>query len=112
MDLGPFYTGQVPREPLTIIVRDAFTDRAVDLTGYDEAALVLVDPNDVLVMNGAESEWPGSIANPSGGEVQVQFDTSPFEEVGDYELQLVLRGGTAEDITSTTTFEVYERLGA
>lgn len=112
MELGPFYTGQVPREPLTIIVRDAFSDRAVDLTGYETAALVLVDPNDEVVLNGTDVEWPGTIANPPGGEVQVQFDSSPFSEVGDYELQLVLRGGSAEDITSTTTFEVYERLGA
>ena len=113
MELGPFYTGQVPREPLTIIVRDSFSDRAVDLTGYTEVVAVLVDPNDEVVLNGADSEWPGEIANPVAGEVRIPFETSPFSTPGDYELQVVLRDAdNAEDITSTPTFEVYKKLGA
>lgn len=112
MELGPFYTGQVPREPLTIVVRDSFSDRAVDLTGYTQAGAVFVNPEDETVPNGGETEWPAEIANPESGEVRIPLDASPFQRVGDHKLQLVLRdGGTAEDITSVATFEVYRKLG-
>lgn len=113
MELGPFYTGQVPREPLTIIVRDAFTDRAVDLSGYETASAVIVNPNDEVISTDDDaSEWSGEIANPVGGEVRIALETSPFSEVGDHELQVLLKGpGDVQDITSTVTFEVFERLG-
>lgn len=113
MELGPFYTGQVPLEPLTVVVRDAYSNRAVDLTGYDTAVAVFLDGEDQVVMTEAdEAEWAAEIANPSGGEVRIPLVESPFQEVGDHKLQVVLRTDTAEDITSIATFEVYARLGA
>jgi len=112
MELGPFYTGQVPREPLTIIVRDSFSDRPVDLTGYSEAVAVFLSPEEELVLNGTADEWPATIANPESGEVRIPLETSPFQSVGDHKLQVVLRDAdNAEDITSVATFEVYRKLG-
>jgi len=112
MELGPFYTGQVPREPLTMIVRDSFTDRAVDLSQYSSAVAVFQDPNEELVLNGDTGEWPAEIVEGGSGEVRIPLETSPFRSVGDHRLQVVLRDAdNAEDITSVATFEVYRKLG-
>lgn len=107
MELGPFYTNQVPSEPLTIIVRDSYGNDPVDLSRYTEAVAVFVNPEGTRV----GTEWPATIANPTGGEVQIPLTTSPFLVVGDHQIQLLLRRAGAEDLTSTLSVEVYRRLG-
>lgn len=112
MELGPFYTGQVPSEPLSIVVRDSFSNEPVDLSAYTEAAVVIVDPEGAAISpEGEQTEWPAEIANPTGGEVQVQLETSPFLVVGDHQMQVILRRTGAEDVSSTLSVEVYRRLG-
>lgn len=111
MELGPFYTGQIPSDPLTLVVRDSFSNKPVDLSAYTGAAIVVVNPEGVRVPSPEGPEWAGQIANPTQGEVRVPLTASPFLTVGDHQVQLLLRRTGAEDLTSTLSVEVYRRLG-
>lgn len=108
MQLGPFYLGQVPRDPLSFVVRDVATNDVVDLTGYTAAQVVLIDPDGVPVDT---SGGTVSLPNPTGGEVRYTFGPdSLFSVVGDYQLQVVLTGPGFQDLTVPASFEVYRNL--
>ena len=110
MQLGPFYLGQVPRDPLSFLVRDVASNDVIDLTGYTEAQIVVLDPD------GASVDTTGGtceIANATGGEVRYVFgSTSLFSVVGDYQLQLILTGPGSQDLTVPASFEVYRNLAS
>lgn len=111
MQLGPFYTGQIPREPLTLLVKDLGSDEPVDLTGYTGVAFALQDPdgNSVDTSGGI-----ATIAHAEGGQVTFQFPTgtSLFDQDGDYDLQVRLIGTGVLDLTVPVTFEVHRALGS
>ena len=111
MALGPFYTGQVPGNPLVITVKDQTTDTAKSLESYSGAELRLTGPDGLGIsttLNGGSA----SLLNPTNGTVRYDWPSvTLFESEGDYTLQLKLIGSNSiADYTFTTTFEVYESL--
>lgn len=110
MEFGPFYTGQVPREALTFIVRDVVTNEVIDLSTYTSGVMLLQDPDREVVDT---SDGDVVFANPTGGEVQYEWpSTSLLTKVGDYKVQMQLTGtGGVVDFTVPQSFKVYRSLG-
>lgn len=106
MTLGPFYTGQIPGNPLVVTVRDQKTDEPKSLESYTSAEIRLIDPNGVSVSTTANGGG-ASIFNPTEGTVRYNWPSvSLFQTEGDYELQVKLISTNVADYTLTTTFEV------
>ena len=111
MELGPFYTGQIPGRPLVITVKDSVTDGAVDLSPFEGAEVKLVDPSGTTIDTEANS-GSASILDAEAGTVRYDWPTvSLFTDAGDYTLQLALTGTNINDLTTTVTFEVHEAIG-
>ena len=110
MPLGPFYTNQVPRRPLTLIVRDHRTNEILDLSDYDSCSIKMVGPTGATV---STKDGQATILDPDGGVVRYEWPTekSLFPRVGDYRLQVILESVQGHhDPTQPVTFEVHKAL--
>lgn len=109
MDIGPFFVGQVPADPLVITIRDSATNNAKGLSSYTAASLILVNPEGTSV---ATSGGSTSLSDVSGGVISYNWPTtSLFGSPGDYKFQVKLTGDSGiTDYTIPQTFEVKARL--
>lgn len=111
MSLGPFFVGQKPANNLKITIRDAQTDEVRDISPFTGATLKMLKPNGASVdttTNGGQA----TITDAAKGVVQYKWPTvSLFDQIGDYQLQVVLTGTDIEDYTDTILFEVHRPLG-
>lgn len=107
MALGPFFVGQIPKNPLTLKVKDARSNADVPLDGYTSAEIVMVAPN------GAKVDTSGGVATVNEDADVVTYawpGTTLFAQAGTYRLQVLLKTGSATDITGVEEFEVRKAL--
>lgn len=106
--LGPYYVGQIPKDPLTLVVRDASTNAVVDLTGYTAVEFVLKNPVNATV---ATSGGTPAIADAVNGVVTYAWpSTSLFDTPGVWRIQAILKTGTAKDHLEVLEFDVKKSL--
>lgn len=87
--------GQIPREPLTIVVSGG------DLSAYTGVTVHMVDPDGTPVtLAGAVSVVGSTVSYDWNG-------TSPFTAPGDYTVQVKCTAPGVIDYTSADTIEVY-----
>lgn len=104
--ISQYYLEQIPARPLAIQVK--YQDGSpADLSGYNEIKARMVGSNN------EDISLAGSTLNTAAAaEGTLTFfwptDRSLFEYVGDYELQIELKGTGRRDFTSTHTIRVRE----
>lgn len=110
MSLGPFYTGQIPKDPMTLIVRDFRTNEIVDLSGYSTFTVKLVSPAGSSVSTAGGT---ATIIDPTAGVIQWAWptDRTLFEKPGEYRAQVTLTSaGGHKDLAVPVEFEVRKAL--
>lgn len=100
-----YYKSQTPVETITFTVKD---ERSIvrNLTAYTGATVLIAGPDGVLRTGGT-----ATITNAANGVVTFTFpNTTMFDVVGDYAVQLKLTNGTKADYADITTIRVVESL--
>ncbi len=110
MSLGPFFTGQIPQDPMTLVVRDFRTNETVDLSSYDGFDIKIVDPmgDDVDVTGGT-----ATIIDPTAGVIQWTWpdDRSLMDTRGEYQCQIIMTDTDGhKDLAIPVEFEVRKAL--
>ncbi|MFI2208688.1 hypothetical protein [Streptomyces sp. NPDC020141] len=92
-----FVVGQIPKMKLRFNVTDETTVAALSLSDYTGAQVLVFGPDGVL-----RATMAATITDSANGKVESVWDaTSPFDEPGDYRIQLKLTNGSAADYTTT-----------
>jgi len=104
--ISQYYLEQIPARPLVIQVK--YQDGSdANLLGYDTISARMVGSNNEdISLTGSQ------LITTQAAEGKLTFrwptDRSLFEYVGDYELQIELKGADRRDFTSTHTIRVRE----
>lgn len=106
MEISQYWVGQIPRRPLSIVVRDSL-GRDLDLSGYTTYSVRIVGSNNEEVdLTGSQLQTAGA---KTGRFVFVWPTTkSLFDEPGEYLLQLQMSDSTSRDFTTTWPIKVRE----
>jgi len=100
-----YYIGQVPVETIVFTVKD---ERAIvrNLNAYTGAAVLFEAPDGTSRTTGS-----AVISNSANGMVTFTFgNTSIFDQVGDYSIQLKLTNGSKADYCDPAIIRVVESL--
>lgn len=96
-----YYLRQKPVEPIEFTVCDE-RDKPRSLSAYTSASVVFINPGGVGVSGGV-----ATITDPANGKVRFVFQGETiFNEVGKYQLQLLLHASDRSDYAETMTIEV------
>lgn len=109
MALGPFYVGQIPKDPMTLVIRDFRSNELVDLSDYETFEVAMVDPyGEPIDTSGGDPV----LLDPQDGVIQWRWptDTSLFTRAGEHQAQVILTSDSARDLAVPVEFEVHKAL--
>lgn len=98
LTLGPYAVGEQPWA-ISYVDYDTTTGRYRNLIGY-EAAVVLRKPNQVTSQHHAE------IPDPEHGEVLFNWPTDPFDQAGNWDLEIWLANDQRKFKSALFSFRV------
>lgn len=110
MPLGPFFVGQIPKDPMTLVIRDYRSNELVDLSDYESFEVKMVDPYGEPIDT---SDGTPNILDPQDGVIQWAWPTgeSVFSEAGEHRAQVILTtSGSVRDLAVPVEFEVHQAL--